>query len=66
MLWLGTFNGLCMVMEFSNFTKKPVGGAIILNRQNVPRLVIKSYYETRAVWVAYDVIANLIYFGGKL
>lgn len=42
------------------FPKKPVAGAIILNRQHVPILVIKGYRETWSAQVAYDVIANLI------
>ena len=65
MLRLGTCNGLGMVMEFSTFIKQPVGGAIILNRQHVPILVINGYREMRSARVAHNVIAGLIRFGGK-
>ena len=43
-----------------------LAGAIILNRQHVPILVIKGYRETWSARVAHNVIAGLIRFGGKL
>ena len=66
MLRLGNVNGFCMVMGIPTFPKKHVAGAIILNRQHVPILVIKGYREMRSARVAHDVIAGLIRFGGKL